>query len=354
MSLPTPVPGLQPGQGALIDRFGRPHTYLRISVTDRCNYRCTYCMPAEGLEWLPRSQVLTYEEIGRLAAVFGRLGIERVRLTGGEPTVRRDIEQLVAAIAAVPSIRDIAMTTNGHTFAAKAEALARAGLRRVNISIDSLDPSQFREMTRGGDLRKVLESIDAARALGIVPVKLNCVVVNGVNDDQIEAMVERFADHAADTVIRFIEFMPFGGNGERRLHLPASTIRERLARRWTLERLSERIDGHPPGAAIPSGGGPSRDWRIAETGQIVGFISPITEHFCDSCNRLRLQADGHLRTCLSRDGTPSLRDLLRKGATDEALAAAIRGMVWQKVAGHEAHLDEGFHAFEGVMTRIGG
>lgn len=345
MTLPEPVEGLErPESGPLIDRFGRQHTYLRISVTDRCNYRCTYCMPAEGLQWMPRSELLTYEEIGRLVRVFGRLGITRVRLTGGEPTIRRDIEQLVAAVSSAPGITEVAMTTNGHRFAACAEALARAGLRRVNISIDSLDPEQFRRITRGGDLRRVLESIDAAIAFGLVPVKLNCVVVAGVNEDQILPLVERFADRP-EVVVRFIEYMPFGGNDARKLHLPARRIRERLAARYTLERV---------GRATP-GAGPARDWRIAETGRYVGFISPITEHFCEACNRLRLQADGHLRTCLSRDRTPSLRDLLRSGATDAELEHALRLMVWGKVAGHESHLEgSAWRAFEGVMTRIGG
>lgn len=345
MTLPEPVEGLElEDTGPLLDRFARRHTYLRISVTDRCNYRCTYCMPAEGLQWLPRSELLTYEEIGRLVRVFARLGIERVRLTGGEPTIRRDIEQLVGAVASAPGIVDVAMTTNGHRFARRARALAEAGLKRVNISIDSVEPEQFRRITRGGDLGRVLESIDAAVALGMVPVKLNCVVVAGLNDDQILPLVERFA-HRPEIVVRFIEYMPFGGNDDRKRHLPARRIRERLAERYTLE---------PVGRATP-GVGPARDWRIAETGRYVGFISPITEHFCEACNRLRLQADGHLRTCLSRDRTPSLRDLLRGGATDEQLDRAIRQMVWGKVAGHEAHLDgTDFRAFEGVMTRVGG
>lgn len=350
MSLPTPVPGMErPTSGSLRDRFARRHTYLRVSVTDRCNYRCTYCMPAEGLEWLPRSQVLTYEEIGRVVGVFARLGVERVRLTGGEPTIRRDIEQLVGVVAALPGITDVAMTTNGHTFASKAEALAAAGLKRINVSIDSVDPEQFRAITRGGDLARVLKSIEVAGALGLVPVKLNCVVIAGVNDEQIHAMVERFADQAEHVIVRFIEYMPFGGNDDRRLHVPTRVMRERLAERYTLEPVSKMPGGRG------TGGGPSRDWRIAETGQVVGFISPITEHFCEACNRLRLQADGHLRTCLSRDRTPSLRDLLRAGATDDELEVAIREMVWGKVAGHQAHLEGGdFKAFEGVMTRIGG
>ena len=345
MSLPQPVPGLQrPEQGPLIDRFGRVHTYVRVSVTDRCNYRCTYCMPAEGLTWLRRQQILSYEEIVRVVRVFASAGVRRIRLTGGEPTIRRDLEQLVRAIAAVPGIDDLSMTTTGHVFAAKAEALADAGLRRVNVSLDTRDAECFAALTRGGDLDRVLRSIEAAQQLGLTPVNINCVVVAGENDGDAEAMLEHFAPHAASTIVRFIEYMPWDATGRRRRHLPVAELRARLSRRWTL------VPDAPS-----TGGGPARTWTLAETGQRVGFISPITEHFCHSCNRLRLQADGHLRTCLSRDGTPSLRDLLRAGIDDAGLEQAVRGMVWGKVAGHEAHRDaDAFRSFEGAMTQVGG
>ncbi len=340
MTLPPRALHAMPTEGPLVDAFGRAHTYLRVSVTDRCNYRCVYCMPAEGLAWMPREHLLTYEEIGRVVGVFRALGITRVRLTGGEPTVRRDIVQLVQRLGAL-GLDDLAMTTNGHVFAQRAEAFARAGLRRVNISLDTLDPEQFTRITRGGDLARVLAAIDAARAAGLTPVKINAVVVRDENEDQVERMVDHFAPHAADTVLRFIEYMPFGADARR--NVPSAALRERLAQRFTL---------------VPHDGvqgvGPSKNWRIAETGLVIGFISPMTEHFCHLCNRLRLAADGHLRTCLSRDDTPSLRDLLRSGASDEALARAVRAMVWGKVAGHEAHLEDGFRQFEGVMTRIGG
>ncbi|MFT4627861.1 MAG: cyclic pyranopterin phosphate synthase [Myxococcota bacterium] len=344
MSLPDPIANLErPTTGPLVDRFGRQHTYVRVSVTDRCNYRCTYCMPAEGLTWLHRRDILSYEEIVRIVRAFAGMGVHRIRLTGGEPTVRRDLEQLVAAIAAIPGIDDLSMTTNGHVFAKKAEAFAAAGLRRVNISIDTVDPARFAALTRGGDLSRVLASIEAARAHGLTPIKLNCVVVAGENECDIEAMLEHFAPHADDTVVRFIEYMPWDATGKRRRHLPAQVIRERLAKRWTLEPASTH-----------AGGGPAVLWTVRETGQTIGFVSPMTEHFCHTCNRLRVQADGHLRTCLSRDGTPSLRDLLRDGASDTALEQALRVMVWGKVAGHEAHLPGAFRAFEGAMTSVGG
>lgn len=346
MSLPPPVApegAPAPRAGALADRFARVHTYLRVSVTDRCNYRCTYCMPAEGLDWMPRADLLSFEEITRIVRVLAGMGVWKVRLTGGEPTVRRGLPDLVAAIAAVPGIRDLAMTTNAHRLAPMAETLAKAGLRRVNISIDALDPEVFAAVTRGGDVHKVLAGIDAALAAGLTPVKLNCVVVNGVNDGEPVRLVERFRDRP-EIQIRFIEYMPFDRVDARRKHLPARAIREALAERYTLVSR-----GRPPG------GGPAVEWTLAETGQVVGFVSPITEHFCDACNRLRLQADGHLRTCLSREAAPSLRDVLRQGIDDEALAVVLRERVWGKVAGHEAHVEsESFRPFDGEMTSIGG
>ncbi|MCB9671388.1 MAG: GTP 3',8-cyclase MoaA [Alphaproteobacteria bacterium] len=341
MALLEPVEGARmPAEGPLVDRFGRVHTYLRVSVTDRCNFRCTYCMPAEGLEWLPREHLLSYEEHARIVGAFARMGVRRVRLTGGEPTLRRDIEQLVERIASTPGIEDVAMTTNGHAFAQKADALVRAGLTRINVSLDALDPELFARITRGGRLDRVLASIDRALELGLRPVKINCVVIGGENEHEVERMVEHFAARPG-TQVRFIEYMPFGGNGGQRRHVPARVLRERLEARYGMTPVPAQ------------GGGPSRDWRL-DNGLVVGFISPITEHFCDACNRLRLQADGSLRTCLSRDRAPNLRDLLRSGVDDTGLEAAIRAQLWGKVAGHEAHLDGDFRAFEGVMTRVGG
>lgn len=341
--LPEPVPGLEPTvAGPLIDRFGRRHTYARVSVTDRCNYRCTYCMPAQGLDWMPREHLLSFEEIDRIVGVLVRGGVERVRLTGGEPTVRKHLERLIAMLSAHEGLRDLSMTTNGHLFAAKAALFAKAGLKRINVSLDTLDPERFARITRGGDLGRVLDAITAARDAGIVPIKINAVVVGGENDDEIEAIVEHFTPWAADTQVRFIECMPFDQNERAKKHVPASALRERLAARWTLDPV-----------APDAGGGPATTVRLRESGLVVGFISPITEHFCQLCNRLRVQADGHLRTCLSKEAAPSLRDLLRDGLSDEGLDAAIRERIWGKIAGHEAHLDGG-RSFEGVMTSVGG
>jgi len=336
MSLPERVVGLQrPTSGPLLDPFGRVHTYARISVTDRCNYRCTYCMPAAGLDWMPRAHLLTYEEIARIVAALASMGVRRVRLTGGEPTIRRDIVQLVEKIAATPGIEDLSMTTNGHLFAKHARALADAGLQRINVSIDTLDRDAFRRITRGGDVERVLGGIDAALAVGMGPVKLNTVVIRGQNDDQIEPLVAHFADRPEQIVVRFIEFMPFTAV-DRLRHVPAAEIRERLQQLYTLTPVP-----------VVVGGGPGVTWRIEETGQRVGFISPITEHFCERCNRVRLQADGHLRTCLSREALPSLREVLRGGADDAELEQVIRERLWGKVAGHVG-------TFAGAMTSVGG
>jgi cyclic pyranopterin phosphate synthase len=215
-------------------------------------------------------------------------------------------------------------------------------LRRVNISLDSIDSEQFHRLTRGGDLERVLDAIDAARAAGLTPIKINVVVIGGENEEQVEALIERFVPEASNTEVRFIEYMPFHGNPRGWRHVAAQALRERIRLKWEFEEESTRV-----------GGGPATHIRLRESGLRVGFISPITEHFCHACNRLRLQADGHLRTCLSREPQPSLRDLLRSGMSDEALDTVIRDRVWAKVAGHEAHLVEQ-RAFEGVMTRIGG
>lgn len=339
MALPEPVLSALPVVGPLVDRFGRRHTYLRVSVTDRCNYRCVYCLPAEGVRWMPRDHLLSYEEIARLVRVFARLGVTGVRLTGGEPTVRRDLPDLIAALSAIEGIEDIAMTTNGHLLAGHASELARAGLRRVNISLDTLDPERFKALTRGGRVDRVLAGIEAALAAGLGPVKINCVVVRDHNEDDVVELVRHFGAWPDRVVVRFIEKMPFRNEGWQ--VVPSAVLRERLSRELTLEPVPRAV-----------GQGPAGNWRVAETGQLLGFISPMTEHFCQACNRLRLGADGDLRTCLSRDDTPNLRDTLREGIDDDALEQLLRRMVWGKVAGHEAHT--GARAFEGVMTQIGG
>jgi len=324
----------------LVDSFDRIHTYLRVSVTDRCNYRCVYCMPAEGMSWRPRDELLSYEEIARLVFVFARLGIRQIRLTGGEPTLRSDITDLIAAISQIEGIDDLAMTTNGHTLGKLAPRLAAAGLTRINVSIDSLKPERFSEITRGGKLARVLAGIDAARAAGMVPVKLNAVLLRGVNEDEVFDLIEYCAATDGEVQLRFIEYMPF----EARWHqcVPAAEVRERIGARYAIEPDSLKV-----------GGGPARTWKIPTLGVKVGFISPLSNRFCGSCNRLRLMVDGHLRTCLAHEDTPSLRDLLRRGASDDQLERAIRLMVMGKPDGHHCEVDGG-SVFEGIMTGIGG
>ncbi len=287
---------------------------------------------------MPRKDVLSYEEIVRIVRVFSRLGVRRVRLTGGEPTIRRDIAELVAGIADIDGIEDLSMTTNAHALASQAGMLRDAGLHRVNISLDSLDAERFATISRGGRLDAVIAGIEAARASGLTPIKINMVVMAGVNDDEIVPMTKYFSPHASDTVLRFIEYMPFDGRWHE--SVSASSMRAQLAGAFTLV---------PDGT--PSGGGPARYWRA--DGLRVGFIAPLTEHFCASCNRLRLLADGHLRTCLAHEDTPNLRDVVRSGASDDELTAILLAIVAGKPAGHEAQTEGGKH-FEGVMTGIGG
>jgi len=325
----------------LEDTFGRQHSYLRISVTDRCNFRCVYCMPEEGLTWVPRTELLQFEEIARLVTIMAQLGIQKVRLTGGEPTLRSDIISLIASLKAIDGIEEIAMTTNGHTLAALASPMAKAGLDRVNVSIDTVNPELFSDLTRGGNLQRVLDGIEAARLAGLTPIKLNAVILADQNDEELFDLVDYASRTAHDTELRFIEYMPF----EQRLFrtVKANELRSRLSSRYTLNRLSNKNRS----------GGPAQSMEIEETGLKIGFISPLSEHFCASCNRLRLMADGNLRTCLAHEDTPSLRDLLRSGYTDMELAESIQTMVLGKPSGHDCMINGGT-LFEGTMTAIGG
>jgi len=298
-------------------------------------------MPKEGLNWVPRTELLRYEEIARIVSAMASMGVNKVRITGGEPTVRVDIISLIRSIASIPGINDVAMTTNAHTLAQLADPLHSAGLNRINISIDSLQDKRFSELTRGGSLKRVLAGIEAARLAGLSPIKLNVVMLEGINDDELFDFVEFCAPHAEDMELRFIEYMPFE---ERRFKtVPAERLRAQLRERFELQGAPKR------GASD----GPARSVRLAESGLTVGFISPLSEHFCATCNRLRLMANGHLRTCLAHEDTPSLRDLVRNGETDDGLRNAVRNMVLGKPSGHDCQVDGGT-LFEGVMTSIGG
>jgi cyclic pyranopterin phosphate synthase len=305
----------------LSDSFGRVADDLRVSVTDKCNFRCTYCMPAEGLTWLPRSQILDYEEIDRLVGVFLSLGVRTVRLTGGEPLARRSLETLVGMLSR-RGVPDLSMTTNGVLLAQKADALVAAGLKRINISVDSLVRHRFAELTRRDALDKVMEGIAAAERAGLGPIKLNCVVIRGTNDDE----VTDFARLSRQTgyQVRFIEFMPLDADET-----------------WSMDKVVpsrevlSTIDAAYPIEPIDHGPEPATMYRFRDGAPgAVGTIPSVTEPFCSSCNRIRITADGQLRNCLFALGETDLRALLRGGATDEEIAAAIRDNVASKWAGH--------------------
>jgi GTP 3',8-cyclase len=309
----------------LVDRFARRVRYLRISVTDRCNYRCTYCMPEElgaGVEFESRAAVLTFEEITRLARVFSQLGVRKIRLTGGEPTVRKGIVELVAQIANVAGIEQVVMTTNGHLLDELAAPLAKAGLSAVNVSLDSLEPEKFARLSGRGDLARVIAGIEAARAAGLA-IKTNAVALATENAGEVAALC-RFAWERGITP-RFIEHMPMSGGQlyEQTAELSAARIRS----------LVEEAFGPIAVSRAARDAGPARYWALAD-GREVGIISAMTEHFCDDCNRLRLTATGALHACLGHDDAVSLRDVMRRGGTDDDVIAAISSSVTGKRAGH--------------------
>jgi cyclic pyranopterin phosphate synthase len=304
----------------LTDSFGRVHRDLRISVTDRCNLRCTYCMPEEGMDWLGRDQLLTFEEIERIARVFvERFGFDSIRLTGGEPTVRAHLPVLVERLARLDV--DLAMTTNGVTLALVAADLAAAGLQRVNVSLDSLRRSRVRDLTRRDVLARVLEGIDAALEAGLTPVKLNAVVVRGVNDDEVVDLAAFGRERGVD--VRYIEFMPLDADGDWRVEqvVPAAEIVAAISERWALEPVARSHE-------------PAMRWRYLDGRGSIGVVPSVTEAFCSSCDRVRLTAEGQLRSCLFAVEETDLRSVLRAGGTDDDLAAAIQRCVAGKWAGH--------------------
>jgi cyclic pyranopterin phosphate synthase len=327
----------------LRDSYGRIADDLRISVTDRCNFRCIYCMPAEGLRWLAREDVLRFEEIRRLARIFvRRYGVRTIRLTGGEPLVRARVEELVGMIAELEPGLDITMTTNGVLLKNKARALADAGLRRLNVSLDTLSPERFHEIARVDAFQKVMEGIAAARDAGLWPIKLNVVVMRGHNDDEVLEFA-RLA-RAEGYEVRFIEFMPLDAEGiwSNDLVVPSRVLQERIEDEFPLVEVA---DDRP---------GPAIKHRFADGAPGgVGFISSVSQAFCGTCNRIRLTAEGGLRTCLFSLRETPLRDLMRQGASDEALARTIEAAVWQKEEGHLINRD-GFVRPAKSMSQIGG
>lgn len=309
-------------QTKLIDPFGRAIEYVRLSVTDRCDLRCTYCMPKGFRGFEVPEQWLTFDEIERVIGAFGRLGVTRIRLTGGEPLVRKDLPALATRLAALPGILDLSLSTNATRLARQAEALREAGISRINVSLDSLRAERFRDIT-GGKLDKVMAGLMAGKASGFSPVKINMVVMAGVNDDEVEDMVEFCIEH--DFTLRFIETMPMGDTGRAasRHYLDLREVRRRLELRFDLL------------AGVMPGGGPAHYVQVAGTRLRIGFITPISQHFCATCNRVRLSVDGTLYLCLGQDDKLELRPLLRAGASDAALEQAIVSAIARKPERHE-------------------
>jgi len=320
--------GKQERQRPMIDPFGRAITYLRVSVTDRCDLRCVYCM-AEDMSFLPKRDLLTLEELDRICAAFIRLGTNKIRITGGEPLVRRDVMTLFRSLGArlgEGGLQELVVTTNGTQLAKLADGLYAAGVRRINVSLDTLDPEKFASITRWGKIGATLDGIFAAKAAGMA-IKINAVAMKGVNEDEFDGMLAWCGDHGFDLCL--IETMPMGDiSGDRtEQYLPLSIVRSRLRRRWTLEDTDYRT------------GGPARYFNVQETGRRVGFITPMTHNFCESCNRVRLTCTGTLYMCLGQDDDADLRRVLRAGATDAALDDAIREAISRKPKGHDFIID---------------
>jgi cyclic pyranopterin phosphate synthase len=312
----------------LTDPFGRDVSYLRVSVTDRCDFRCHYCM-SEDMTFLPKSEVLSLEELDRLCSAFIRKGVKKLRLTGGEPLVRGGIINLIRALSrhlATGALEELTLTTNGSRLAKFADTLFECGLRRINVSLDTLDADKFRRITRWGDFNKVIAGIDAALAAGL-KLKINTVAVNGFNDGEFDDLIAWCGDRGVDLTL--IETMPLGDIGGIRAdqYLPLAEVRERLAKNWTLSESDYRS------------GGPARYATIGETGQRIGFITPMSHNFCESCNRVRLTCTGRLYMCLGQDDQADLRAPLRASADDALLDAAIDEAIGRKPKGHDFVID---------------
>jgi len=312
----------------MIDPFGRHISYLRVSVTDRCDFRCVYCM-AEDMTFLPKADVLSLEELDRLCSAFVGLGVKKLRLTGGEPLVRKNVMSLVRNLSRhleSGALEELTLTTNGSQLAKYAGELAQHGVKRINVSIDTLNKDKFRAITRWGDLDKVMAGLDAAQAAGL-KIKLNAVALRGINDDEIDSMMQWAHGRGMD--LTWIEVMPMGEIGEQRIdqYLPLSLLRSRLQEHWTLEESDYRT------------GGPARYFTVKETGGRLGFITPLTHNFCESCNRVRLTCTGTLFMCLGQDDAADLREVLRRSESDEELVAAIHSAIARKPKGHDFIID---------------
>jgi GTP 3',8-cyclase len=331
-----------PGSGGLLDRYGRRIDYLRVSVTDRCNLRCGYCMPPEGVPQRSHDEILRYEEIETVVRAAAGVGIRAVRLTGGEPLVRAGIVDLVAALSRIPGIEDVAMTTNGTLLVEQAERLAAAGLSRVNVSLDSLRPERYRAMTRRGRLEDALAGIAAAQRAGLSPVKVNAVILRGVNDDEIVDLAGKTV--SAGWNVRFIEPMPVAGDvlpgGAAARLVPAEEARRRI------EAALGRLE-----PARGAGNGPARVYRLRGANGTIGMITPVSRPFCSACNRIRLTAEGVLLGCLLGGGETDLRAVLRRGGRVDEVSGLLREAVRRKPAGHSLPQ---IGAIGRAMSQIGG
>ncbi len=327
----------------LLDSFGRAHNSLRISVTDRCNIRCFYCMPIENVEFKPRHELLTFEEIARFACVVARLGIDKLRLTGGEPLVRSDLARLVEMLAQIPGIRDIALTTNGILLREQAVALKAAGLRRLNISLDALSEETFERIARRKGLRQVLDGIEAAQQAGFERIRLNAVSIRGITENEIVPLAQFARERRLE--LRFIEYMPLDAehHWDHDQVLSGSQVRE----------IIERNVGALEPLAVEDSSQPATDFRYADGAGRVGFINPVTEPFCGNCNRLRLTAEGQVRNCLFSTVEWDARALLRGGGSDEQIGKLVRDCVAAKRAGHGIDTPE-FIRPQRTMYQIGG
>jgi cyclic pyranopterin phosphate synthase len=333
--------GNMPTSGPLVDRYGRIHEDLRISITDRCNLRCVYCMSEEGMTFLPRSELLSFEEIVRVATVAHDLGVTSIRLTGGEPLVRKGLAGLVGQLSGI-GFSDLALTTNGMQLAAQAQSLADAGLQRVNVSCDSLQADRFESIRRRGNLATVLDAMDTAEAAGLYPLKINVVLLRGNNDDEILD----FANFGRQTgrVVRFIEFMPLDASGEwdRAKLIPGREVFERINSVWPLEAVGD-LDGPAP----------AERFRFVDGAGEIGLISSVTQPFCGTCNRLRLTADGSIRNCLFSDDEYSVRDVVRANGSGREIESVLRRAVWAKFPGHAIN-EPSFLRPARSMSMIGG
>ncbi len=325
----------------LKDNFHRTIDYMRISITDRCNLRCIYCMPAEGVRPIEHKEILTYEEIIRVVRVAAELGVRKIRITGGEPLARKDVTFLISSIRKIPGIEDMSLTTNGVLLKKYAKELADAGLDRVNISLDSLRPERYREITRGGDIGEVMAGIKAAEKAGLMPIKINMVPVRGLNDDEIEG----FARITLDTPyhVRFIEFMPIGAGD--------FWSEDKYIRADEIRTVVEKIGPLFPVRARKNG--PARYFRFENASGVIGFISALTHHFCGDCNRLRITADGRLRPCLFSETEIDLKPALRSGSPDSELERLLRLSIEVKPEGHNLGRREDIKVLRS-MSKIGG